>query len=430
MTATECETRIVMTGDQKTRTAIVLGAGMVGISCAIHLRKRGWQVTLLEKTKPGAETSYGNAGVLSRGSVLPISYPGMVFDVPKILTGGTNAVRFDLSGLARAFSWAPSFLRNGTKARNRKISIGLSALVAHCVQEHEVLMEEAGATSHLAKRGWIKTYRTEASFQKTAFEREMLDKYGVRYAVLEPEDLAKLEPNLAPIYAKGLHILDTASVDDPGALCAAYADLFKKLGGAIEIGAATSIGEDKNGATVQLADGRALFADHAVVALGPWSAGLLKTAGVTLPAFEERGYHRHYRAEGNATLNRPINDVDGAFVIAPMAAGIRLTCGVEIAAFDHPKTPKQLEAVLPKAREAFPLGDTTEDEPWLGRRPSLPDSLPAIGKAPRHDRVWTCFGHHHIGLTTGPISGRLLAEMMSGEETIIDPKPYNPARFD
>lgn len=418
-----------MTGEKQTPTAIVLGAGMVGISCAIHLRKRGWGVTLLEKTKPGAETSYGNAGVISRGSVLPMSYPGMVFDIPKILTGGTDAVRFDLSALARVFGWAPSFLMNGTKARNRKLSIGLSALVAHCVQEHEALMEEAGATSHLAKRGWIKVYRSEASFEKTAFEREMLDHYGVRYAVLEPKDLAELEPNLEPIYVKGLHILDTASVDDPGALCAAYAALFEKLGGKIEIGAAKSIGEAGDGATVQLDDGRALAAEHIVVALGPWSGGLLETAGVNLPAFEERGYHRHFRAEGNATLNRPINDVDGSFVIAPMAAGIRLTCGVEIASFDHPKTPKQLEAVLPKARQAFPLGDTTEDEPWLGRRPSLPDSLPAIGKAPRHDRVWTCFGHHHIGLTTGPISGRLLAEMMSGEDPIIDPAPYNPSRF-
>lgn len=418
-----------MTADNQTRTAIVLGAGMVGISCAIHLRKRGWDVTLLEKTKPGAETSYGNAGVLSRGSVLPVSYPGMVFDVPKILMGKTDGVRFDFSGLARAFSWAPSFLLNGSKKRNRKISVGLSALVAHCVQEHEVLMEEAGATQHLAKRGWIKVYRSEESFRKTAFEREMLDKYGVRYAVLEPADLAELEPNLAPIYAKGLHILDTASVDDPGALCAAYADLFRKLGGTVKIGAAKAIRENNDGATVDLENGETVTADHVVVALGPWSGAVLKTVGVSLPAFEERGYHRHYRAEGNATLNRPINDIDGSFVIAPMAAGIRLTCGVEIAAFDHPKTPRQLEAVLPKARQAFPLGETTEDEPWLGRRPSLPDSLPAIGKAPRHDRIWTCFGHHHIGLTTGPISGRLLAEMMSGEETIIDPKPYDPARF-
>lgn len=418
-----------MTEEQKTRSALVLGAGMVGISCAIHLRKRGWDVTLLEKTKPGAETSYGNAGVLSRGSVLPVSYPGMVFDVPKILMGKTNSVRFDISGLARAFRWAPAFLMNGTKARNRKISEGLSALVAHCVQEHEVLMEEAGATGHMVRRGWIKVYRSEASFRKTAFEREMLDHYGVRYAVLEPKDLAELEPNLAPIYAKGLHILDTASVDDPGALCAAYAGLFASLGGKLEIGTAKTIAESRAGATITLDDGNTLSADHMVVAMGPWSAGLLKTAGVDLPAFEERGYHRHYRAEGNAVLNRPINDVDGAFVIAPMAAGIRLTCGVEIAAFHHPKTPRQLEAVLPKAREAFPLGDTTEDEPWLGRRPSLPDSLPAIGRARRHERIWTCFGHHHIGLTTGPISGRLLAEMMSGEKTIIDPKPYNPARF-
>ena len=146
-------------------------------------------------------------------------------------------------------------------------------------------MEEAGATNHLAKRGWIKVYRTEESFQKTAFEREMLDKHGVRYAVLEPADLSELEPNLEPIYAKGLHILDTASVDDPGALCRAYAALFEELGGKVEIGAAVKIGETTQGATVHLENGQALTADHLVVALGPWSAQMLETAGVSLARF-------------------------------------------------------------------------------------------------------------------------------------------------
>jgi len=415
--------------DAAEKSAIVLGAGMVGVSVGIHLLKRGWRVTLVDRSEPGSETSFGNAGVISRGSILPVSYPGLLWDIPKILAGRSRAVRVDPKAWLSMLGWAPTFLRSATKAENRRISRALNALLAACLEEHEALMQEAGATVHLTRAGWLKVYRTEAGFAATAFERDVMDELGVAYRVLDAEEIAALEPNLQPIYVRGVHILDTASVDDPGGVCRAYAALFEKLGGLVHKGEAVRLEDGGGAAGVRLRDGNALQADAVVVALGPWSGEVLKSVGVALPLFHERGYHRHYRAAGNAALSRPVNDTEGAFVLAPMAAGIRLTCGVEIAPEEAGPSRKLIEGVTPLAQQAFPLAEALDPEPWLGRRPSLPDSMPAIGRAPGQKRIWACFGHQHIGFTLGPVSGRLLAEMMSGEDPIVDPRPYDPSRF-
>ncbi len=411
------------------KTAIVLGAGMVGVSAAIHLQKRGWRVTLVDRKEPGSETSFGNAGVISRGSILPVAYPGLLWDIPKILAGRSRSVRVDPKALFGMLGWAPAFLRTATKTENRRIAGVLNALLALCLEEHEALMKEAGATAHLTKAGWLKLYRTEEGFAGSAFEREVMDELGVAYRVLDAAEIAALEPNLQPIYARGVHILGTASVDDPAAVCRAYAALFENRGGDFIRGEVSRLEDDGGTARVALNDGAILEADAAVVAMGPWSAEILKSVGVAIPLFHERGYHRHYRPAGNAVLTRPVNDAEGGFVLAPMAAGIRLTCGVEIAPEAAGPSTKLIDGVTPFAQQAFPLADCLDETPWLGRRPSLPDGLPAIGRAPGRNRIWTCFGHQHVGFTLGPVSGRLLAEMMSGDETVIDPQPYNPARF-
>src|SRR5262249_32216010 len=166
-----------------------------------------------------------------------------------------------------------------------------------------------------------------------------------------------------------------------------------------------------------------------VVALGPWSGDLLEPLGYRIPLGVKRGYHMHFKAHGNATLNRPVIDVQYGYALTPMVKGIRLTTGAEFALRDAPPTPVQLNRTEVLAREVFPLGERVEAEPWLGRRPCLPDMLPMVGKARRHDGVWVNFGHHHLGFTMGPVTGRLLAEMMTGEPTFTDPTPYRADRF-
>ena len=170
-------------------------------------------------------------------------------------------------------------------------------------------------------------------------------------------------------------------------------------------------------------------AREAVVALGPWSDVIVGKLGYRLPFGIKRGYHLHFRARGNAVLNHPVLDLDGGYLLAPMDQGIRLTTGAEFAARDAPMTPVQMARAIPKARRLFPLAEPLEDMPWMGSRPCLPDMLPVIGRAPKHDGIWFDFGHQHHGLTLGPVSGRLLAEQMTGETPFTDPAPYRADRF-
>jgi len=212
----------------------------------------------------------------------------------------------------------------------------------------------------------------------------------------------------------------------------AYAKLFEERGGRILRGEARTLRETAQGRIqgweVQTAEDIA-SAPAAVLALGPWADDVFRALGYRFPLGVKRGYHRHFRAEGNATLDRPVLDAERGYVLAPMAAGIRLTTGVEFASRDAPPTPVQLARAEPSAREIFPLGAPADDKTWLGRRPCLPDMLPIVGPAPRHQGLWFDFGHHHLGFTLGPVTGRLLAEMMTGETPFTDPAPYRAERF-
>jgi D-amino-acid dehydrogenase len=170
-------------------------------------------------------------------------------------------------------------------------------------------------------------------------------------------------------------------------------------------------------------------AREVVVALGPWSDLVFRPLGYSIPLGVKRGYHLHLKPRGNAVLHHPVLDSDLGFVLAPMNLGIRLTTGVEFARRDAPPSAVQVEQALPRARALFPLGEAIEERPWMGARPCLPDMLPVIGEAPRHRGLWFDFGHQHHGLTLGPATGRLLAEMMTGEAPFADSRPFAVERF-
>jgi D-amino-acid dehydrogenase len=219
-----------------------------------------------------------------------------------------------------------------------------------------------------------------------------------------------------------------ASVSDPLALTRAYAARLAGLGGIVLTGDARSL--HRNGARwrVETNEG-GIDAPEVVVALGPWANDLLEPFGITLPLAVKRGYHRHYRAQGNAVLSRPVLDADAGYLIAPMAQGFRITTGAEFAARDATPTPVQFDRLLPQARALFPLGARADDQTWLGSRPCFPDSRPVIGRAPGQPGLWLAIGHAHWGLTLGPATGRLLAEMMTGATPFCDPAPYRAERF-
>ena len=408
---------------------IVLGAGIVGVSAATHLQQRGRAVVLVDRrTAAGEETSYGNAGLIERASVFPYAFPRELGTLLRYAQNNSTDAHYHFSALPQVMPWLGRYFMASSPEGVAKTAAGAWPLIQRCLDEHEALMEAAGAAHLLRKVGWIKAFRTQESLEKGASELERLRPYGLNIDTLDPSELGEREPFLGKGLIGALHYRDPGAISDPGALVKAYAAHFKKLGGQFLQGDATTLTQTDAGWQISTSQGP-MVANEVVVALGPWSDAIFRPLGYDIPLGIKRGYHRHFHAQGNAVLNRPVLDVDGGFLLAPMARGIRLTTGAEFADRDSAPSPVQLERAEPKARKLFPLSEPVEDKPWMGARPCLPDMLPVIDKAPRHKGLWFDFGHQHHGLTLGPVTGRLLAEMMTGEEPFTDPAPYRLDRF-
>jgi D-amino-acid dehydrogenase len=301
-------------------------------------------------------------------------------------------------------------------------------MFAAALSEHEALMQEADATHLLRKEGWLKLYRTEADFAATAPERELAKEFGLPHTVLDRDGALALEPLLLPVFAHGVIWTKAASVTSPLALTRAYAARFTALGGLVLKGDARSLHRSGGHWRVD-ADGGHVDAEQVVVALGPWAQDVLDPLGIKLPLAVKRGYHQHFKPIGNAALTRPVLDASAGFILAPQQQGIRLTTGAEFAARDVAPSPVQLAKLMPIARGLFPLGDAVDAKPWMGSRPTFPDSMPVIGRAPGHGNLWLAYGHSHWGLTLGPATGRLLAQMMTGDTPFCDPLPFAAERF-
>jgi len=408
--------------------AIVLGAGIVGTSVALHLVKRGLSVALIDKRGPGEETSYGNTGVIVGASVFPTAFPRSLKKLIQIALKRAPEANYHWGDLLRIAPWLISYYGFSTPERLKESAVKLRPLMSRSVAEHEALLTESDALKYLRKTGWMTLYRSDAAFEAMKPQLEFGATLGVAAQELDTAGALALEPNLAPVFRHALMWPDVASLSNPLAVTRAYAARFQALGGVLLRGDARSLHRSNGHWRVDV-DGGHVDSENAVVALGPWAPDVLEPLGIKLPLGIKRGYHRHYHAKGNASLSRPIIDTENGYAITPMEQGIRLTTGAEFAARDAAPTPVQFDRLLPAARELFPLGEPNEAEPWLGRRPAFPDSLPAIGRAPGQSGLWLAFGHGHWGLTLGPVTGHLIADMITGATPFTDPAPYSAQRF-
>ncbi|NML34453.1 NAD(P)/FAD-dependent oxidoreductase [Paraburkholderia antibiotica] len=404
---------------------VVLGAGIVGVCVAVHLQKRGRAVALIDRQQPGNETSFGNAGLIQREGVYPYAFPRGLGTLLRYARNQSPDVRYHADAMLEVAPFLWRYWRNSHPAKHAEIAKSYATLIEHCVSEHRALAADAGASALLRPIGWIKVFRSAAAREaEVRLAEQWQCEYGVEFETLDAPRLQQLEPDLDKRLQGGLRYPQSDSVSDPNALVTAYARYFETLGGRFFLGDADTLRE---GWQVDTQDGT-VSAASAVVALGPWSERLSTRFGYRLPLAVKRGYHMHY-APRAARLNHPVLDVEHGYVLAPMARGIRLTTGAEIARIDAAKTPVQLDAVEPIARTLFPLGERLDAEPWMGRRPCTPDMMPIIGPATQRAGLWFAFGHAHHGLTLGPVTGRLIAEMMTGETTLVDPTPFRVERF-
>ncbi len=409
--------------------AVVLGAGIVGVSAAVALQARGRTVAIVDRLGEAAgETSFGNTGIVQSEAIFPYLFPRHPADIARAALNRDPRAHVRYGALPAI---APALLRYfaaSTEAGKHETAKAMAALVSGAASEHVKLAQASGASGLLRATGWIKAFRTARGEDSVLREIEELKPYGFAPKMLDRAALVALEPNVGGAAVGGAHFAEPLTTPDPQGLTRAYAALFVERGGRMERGDALSLEESPGGWTATTDSGR-LAARDAVVALGAWSEALVRTLGLRLPFFVKRGYHMHYEARGNSGLNRPVLDLEKGYVVTPMALGLRLTTGAEFARLDDPPSSAHLERLEPFAREMFSLGPRKEAKPWLGRRPCLPDMRPVVGPFPGKPGLWLDFAHHHLGLTLGPISGRLLAEIMGGEPTVVDPAPFRAERF-
>jgi D-amino-acid dehydrogenase len=411
------------------KEVLVLGAGIVGLSTAIHLRRRGVSVVLVDKQGPGSGASFGNGGLIQREAVFPYRFPREVGVLLRMARNRSVDVSYHPCALLRL---APRLLKywwNSSPARYSEIVIKEAALIASCLDEHLDLAREAGAEHLLRPTGWRRSFSSGQDLEAAAtIAKTARDEFGVNFSVLDGAGLANAEPHLAVKRAGAIHWTDSLSLSDPGALLNAHADLLLSLGGHILRGDAESLTRHGEGWRVDTDIGP-VDASEVVIALGAASSRTTRRFGYKPPLFGKRGYHMHYRMRQGTVLNAPLLDTESGFLLNPMSRGVRLTTGVEFAGENDPATPIQLERSEPLARRLLPLDERLDPQPWLGVRPCMPDMLPVIGPAPGIAGLWCGFGHGHQGLTLGPSTGRLLAELITGEPPFIDPEGYRADRF-
>ncbi|WP_210405439.1 NAD(P)/FAD-dependent oxidoreductase [Rhodophyticola sp. CCM32] len=415
------------------RRIAVLGAGMVGVCVALDLQARGADVTLIDRADPGRETSFGNAGVFARSSLIPINNPGIFADLPRLLSNRNTSFRYDPGFLMRNAVWAIQFLNHARGKRFAETAAALDGLIRLSIGQHLQLLSDCNLEGYLSDGGWMFLYRDAEGFRKGARAREMMQTHDVDMMPLGPAELQDLEPGLNGIFPHALWIRDSYSVSNPGAIVEGYAREFVTRGGGILKARVTGLEEGETGALLHLQGGEQRVVDHAALCLGPWARAFLEMSGYRVRMAYERGYHRHFSGQpgagGNKALGRPVYDTSGGYVLAPMEQGLRLTTGVELCERDAVPNMRQILMAEQAAREAIDLGPAIEADPWVGSRPTFPDSRPVIGPVPGARHVSVAFGHQHIGFMTGPGTASLLGDLIEGRTPLLDPQAFSPDRF-
>lgn len=412
--------------DPRPRRVAVIGAGIVGMSAALYLQRDGHAVTVIDPRPPGTGASFGNAGGVVVTACTPLALPGILKQVPAMLRDPLGPMVLRWRYLPRIAPWLIDLLRASRPERVEAISEALAALHAGATEAWRDLARQSGAEDLLRPVGWLKVYETDRGFAATAAARALMTRRGIAFEVLNADELRQLEPGLAPIFRHGFFQPDSSFVANPGRAVAHFAAEFVGRGGRILRDRVT--GFDLSASPRRVLTGTGAEAAEAIVlAAGAWSRGLARQLGAKVRLDTERGYHIMLPAEG-ADLRRPTVHGEQDFVLSPMEHGIRLASQVEFAGLAAPPDFRRVRGLLPRAQRMLPGLAAAEQSAWLGFRPSLPDSLPVIGPSPRHGDVFLAFGHGHLGLTEGPVTGRIVADLVAGRDPGLDLTPYRPER--
>lgn len=413
------------------QSVIVIGAGFIGLTAALTLLRDGHRVTIVDRAPPlgGSDyrhaCSYGNACTIAPHGVVPVATPGVAWRVPGMLANPLGPLAIDWKYLPRLAPWLLGFLSASRAARVERIAATLSTLLKQADTTWRPLMEEAGAMDLREEHGCLYLYKSNADRAASDRDADFRSRHGVNLARLSADDIRALEPNLPANYAGGVLFKDAYVVSSPEQLARRLAKAVLARGGRFIAGEVRGLRIDAESATAVLAE-KTLSADRIVVAAGAWSKSLGASIGDHVRLDTERGYHVLF-PQGHGLLRRPVCYTEHGFYMTPMADGLRAAGTVELAGLAPPLNERRTSVIRNAVAKLLPAAGTGTSE-WLGLRPSMPDSLPVIGKSPRTERVVYAFGHGHLGLTLAGVTGVLLSDLISDRATHLDVTALRPVR--
>lgn len=406
----------------------VIGAGIVGVSTAIWLQRAGHRVTLIDREGPASGTSYGNAGVLAAGSVVPVSVPGLWRKAPGMLFDRNGPLFLRWSYLPQLVPFLVRFLKSGSESEVRRISESLALLLHDTAAQHLALAEGTGAEEYIDVGDYLFAYTDKKAFAGDSFGWSIRRERAIAYEEMNPAQIADYDPALAGRVGYAVRCPDHGRIRDPGAYVKALASHFEESGGRLLIAEVSDIDLENGKATQVKTSVGPVVADDIVLATGVWSRPLAAKLGIKVPMESERGYHIEFV---NPSINprSPIMVASGKFVVTPMNGRLRCAGIVEFGGLEAGPSQRPFELLREKTLELFPDLKYERIDEWMGHRPSTSDSLPLIGKFDGTSNVWSGFGHHHVGLTGGPKTGRWLAQLIDGQTPNVDLAPMAPNRF-
>lgn len=410
------------------QTVAIVGAGIVGVSTAIWLQRDGHDVVLIDRLGPGEGTSHGNGGVLAAGSVVPVTVPGLLKKAPKMLLDPSQPLFLKWGYLPKLLPWLVKYLRHGSAEAVAHRAKALTQIIGDSLADHQALAAGTGAEKWIVPADYLYIYKDRAAYEADAFGWQVRRDNGFDWEVLDGAAFRDYDPCFAPALTCAARFGNHGRIADPGRYVKALAACAERQGARIVTGEVTDVVRDGGRVTGLRLGGETLPCDAMVLATGAWSGPLAQKLGLRPPLESERGYHLELW-EPSVMPKSPVMIASGKFVATPMEGRLRLAGVVEFGGLTAPPSRAPFALLERNIRAAIPGIRWKKTVEWMGHRPSMADSIPMIGAVPGLSGAYTGFGHDHVGLTGGPKTGRLLAQLIAGQRPNIDLAPYAPGRF-
>jgi D-amino-acid dehydrogenase len=410
------------------RKITIIGAGIVGVATASYLKRDGHDVTIVDMRPPGEYCSFGNAGILSPGSCVPLATPGIHWKVPGYLADPMGPLMIRWGYLPKAAPWLLRFLASSTPARVEKIADALRPLLKQTFDAYEPLVQHAGVTDLIRRTGYVVTYEKRESYVGDRIAWKLRRDRGVAVEELDAAGIRALVPQLAGEYEVGLYLPEQGYVANPERLTKALAAQFQRDGGTVLQREVRDIEVGPEGPRALITSEGRMPVETLVICAGSHSNEFTAKLGDRVPLEAERGYHVTY-SDPRYTLPMPVFMPEHKFFITPMEMGLRIAGQTEFAGIHAEPNYARADILDKQMRRVFPDISPADATKWMGRRPSMPDSLPVIGRGTKFGNVYYAFGHGHVGLCSGAPTGRLVADLIAGRQPNIDVTPYRPDRF-